>query len=81
MAETAFFVENGNNFHIRWFTPMSEVDFCGHATLASAYFLLNILNFEGDKLEFDSKSGILTVERENDLIKLSCLQSKTNYCQ
>ncbi|HYQ57258.1 MAG TPA: PhzF family phenazine biosynthesis isomerase, partial [Draconibacterium sp.] len=34
LSETAFFVHQGNNFNIRWFTPESEVDLCGHATLA-----------------------------------------------
>ena len=43
LSETAFFVPQGNNFHIRWFTPESEVDLCGHATLAAAYVLFNIL--------------------------------------
>jgi PhzF family phenazine biosynthesis protein len=37
LSETAFFVPTGSGFHIRWFTPLSEVDLCGHATLASAF--------------------------------------------
>ncbi len=43
LSETAFFVKKENEFHIRWFTPTSEVDLCGHATLASSYVLFNIL--------------------------------------
>lgn len=37
LSETAFFVQKGNDFSIRWFTPVSEVDLCGHATLATAF--------------------------------------------
>ena len=37
LSETAFFVKEGNEYHIRWFTPKTEVDLCGHATLASAH--------------------------------------------
>ena len=61
LSETAFYVQKDSGFHIRWFTPASEVDLCGHATLATAYVLFNILGYEKDKIEFDSKSGILTV--------------------
>jgi len=66
LSETAFFVPKGNGFHIRWFTPASEVDLCGHATLASAYVLFNILGYKKDKIEFDSKSGILSVTKDNE---------------
>ncbi len=66
LSETAFFVPRGNGFHIRWFTPASEVDLCGHATLAAAYILFNTLGYKKDKIEFDSKSGILTVTKDNE---------------
>ncbi len=66
LSETAFFVPKGNGFHIRWFTPNSEVDLCGHATMASAYVLFNILGYKKDKIEFESKSGMLAVTKEND---------------
>jgi PhzF family phenazine biosynthesis protein len=65
LSETAFFVPKGNGFHIRWFTPLSEVDLCGHATLATAYVLFYILDHKKDNIEFDSKSGILAVTRDN----------------
>lgn len=71
LSETAFFVEYENKFYIRWFTPTSEVDLCGHATLAAAYVLFNILDYKSEIIEFASKSGVLMVERENDLIKLN----------
>lgn len=66
LSETAFFVPTGSSFHIRWFTPEGEVDLCGHATLATAYVLFDILGYKGDRLEFDSKSGILTVTKANE---------------
>ena len=66
LSETAFFVPKANGYHIRWFTPVSEVDLCGHATLATAYVLFNIFGYKNDKIEFDSKSGILAVMRDND---------------
>jgi PhzF family phenazine biosynthesis protein len=65
LSETAFFVPKANGFHIRWFTPVSEVELCGHATLATAYVLFNILNYEKGRIEFDSKSGMLSVTKDN----------------
>ncbi|MEE8341878.1 MAG: PhzF family phenazine biosynthesis protein [Candidatus Neomarinimicrobiota bacterium] len=71
LSETAFFVTKGTGFHIRWFTPTSEVDLCGHATLASAHVLFNILNYNSDKIEFESKSGILTVIKDGENLTLN----------
>lgn len=65
LSETAFFVETNNSFHIRWFTPTVEVDLCGHATLAAAFVIFNELNYKKDKIIFESKSGQLTVERND----------------
>ena len=65
LSETAFFTPKGKGFHIRWFTPVSEIDLCGHATLAAAHLLFNILGYNKDKIEFDSKSGILTVTKND----------------
>lgn len=70
LAETAFFVREGEDFRIRWFTPELEINLCGHATLASAYVLFNQLGYEKDQMVFHSKSGPLKVHRENDLIYL-----------
>lgn len=64
LAETAFFVPDGEGYHIRWFTPLKEVDLCGHATLASAWVLFNILGYKGNLVAFRSKSGSLSVGRE-----------------
>ncbi len=70
LAETVFFVPKPGGYHIRWFTPASEVDLCGHATLASAWVLWNLLGYKGSRIEFDSMSGVLGVEREGDLLSL-----------
>ncbi len=68
LSETAFFVPTGKGFHIRWFTPETEVDLCGHATLAAAYVLFNILEYNKKRIEFESKSGILTVLQKDNLL-------------
>jgi PhzF family phenazine biosynthesis protein len=70
LAETAFFVKEGEDFHIRWFTPELEINLCGHATLASAFVLFNYLDHKKDRIIFNSKSGPLKVHRENELIYL-----------
>lgn len=66
LSETAFFVSKGSHYHIRWFTPVSEVNLCGHATLATAYVLFNILGVSKDKVEFDSRSGKLAVTKDEE---------------
>ena len=58
LSETAFFIPSDNSFEIRWFTPEREVDLCGHATLAAAYVIFNILNYDLDEIKFNSLSGI-----------------------
>lgn len=74
LSETVFFVASkqaGINFDIRWFTPEVEINLCGHATLASAYVLFNILSFSHPVIKFSSKSGILEVEKRADLIAMN----------
>jgi len=70
LSETAFFIPEGDHFHIRWFTPKAEVKLCGHATLATAYVLFNELGFQGEQIKFNSKSGILTVKKVGDKLQL-----------
>ncbi len=70
LAETAFFVRNGNGYKLRWFTPAVEVDLCGHATLASAFVILNDLTPGERSVSFETKSGTLTVTRDGDLYSL-----------
>ena len=67
LAETAFFVRNGHGYKLRWFTPAVEVDLCGHATLASAFVILNDLTPGERSVSFETKSGTLTVTRDGDL--------------
>ena len=71
LAETAFTVPVENGYEIRWFTPEVEVDLCGHATLASAYTLMNFEGFLGEKINFYSRnSGTLTVTKNGDFLTL-----------
>ena len=71
LSETAFFKKRDNLFEIRWFTPLAEVELCGHATLASAHVLFNHLKFKGDHLIFESVySGILEVSRKGEYLTL-----------
>jgi len=70
LAETAFFVPEGDGFALRWFTPAVEVPLCGHATLASAFVLMTILEPGRTKVRFSSKSGPLDVTRAGDLFAL-----------
>lgn len=63
LSETAFFVALESGFHIRWFTPVKEVDFCGHATMATAHVLFKHLNFVGSTIHFLSRIGTLKVSR------------------
>lgn len=70
LAETAFLIDRGDFYDLRWLTPAVEVDLCGHATLASAHVLFQHLGHKGDCIRFQSKSGELRVERENDRLVL-----------
>lgn len=66
LSETAFFIPAPDGFHIRWFTPVKEVDLCGHATLATAHVLFNLLGHPTDTVVFDSRSGKLSVTRDKE---------------
>lgn len=71
LSETAFFVKNADVYEIRWFTPTFEIDLCGHATLASAFVIFEILKAEEKLVKFRSqKSGELTVEKNGDRLTL-----------
>ena len=70
LSETAFFVRNGGRYHLRWFTPAVEIDLCGHATLASALILMDVLGEVADQVRFDTKSGELRVVKRNGLLAL-----------
>ncbi len=70
LSETAFFVRKDDHFELRWFTPKVEVDLCGHATLASAYVIFNELGHVEPEIRFETKSGLLIVRKEFDLLYL-----------
>lgn len=76
LSETAFFVEEGGGFHLRWFTPALEVDLCGHATLASAHVLFHHLGYDRDVIRFQTLSGTLAVEKKGDLLAMDFPASK-----
>jgi PhzF family phenazine biosynthesis protein len=70
LSETAFFVRNGDRFDLRWMTPETEVDLCGHATLASAFVIFQYLDPVRASVAFDTKSGELMVTRRGDLLAM-----------
>lgn len=80
LSETAFLVKNEKGYELRWFTPKIEVDLCGHATLASAFVILNCLDNSSDAVRFDSKSGPLTVTRQDDLLAMDFPSRKAELC-
>ena len=64
LSETCFFVGGNGRYEIRWFTPLTEIDLCGHATLAAAWVLVNELGETADPIRFSSRSGELPVRRK-----------------
>jgi PhzF family phenazine biosynthesis protein len=70
LAETAFVVPEGEEYRIRWFTPTAEVDLCGHATLATAYLMFTELGYEKESIRFQSKSGLLSVQRNGQWLTM-----------
>lgn len=70
LSETAFFVPCARGFQLRWFTPVAEVDLCGHATLAAAFVLFDVLGHARESVVFETKSGDLVVEKKSSLIAM-----------
>jgi PhzF family phenazine biosynthesis protein len=71
LSETAFFLRQGAEYELRWFTPAVEVDLCGHATLASAYIVFRFIEPELRRVAFRTrKAGLLTVSRQGDTLAL-----------
>ena len=70
LSETAFFVDDSNNvgtYALRWFTPVTEVELCGHATLASAYVVYNFLTHNEPDISFNTRSGLLKVTHQGGM--------------
>jgi PhzF family phenazine biosynthesis protein len=70
-SETAFFVPEAQGFRLRWFTPRFEVDFCGHATLASAKVLFDEMQYQNPELVFYTRVGELRVRKVNGLLEMN----------
>jgi PhzF family phenazine biosynthesis protein len=71
LAETAFVVKRENHYDLRWFTPATEIDLCGHATLASAFVVTNYLDCGVSTMDFHTKSGVLSVKKAGDLFEMN----------
>ena len=74
LSETVFFVPSKDktaDYDIRWFTPGLEINLCGHATLASAYVIFEILEAKKKKIVFNSKSGLLAVSRKKNILEMN----------
>jgi PhzF family phenazine biosynthesis protein len=70
LSETAFFLPREDDFELRWFTPVAEVELCGHATLATAWVLFERLDHESDSIVFHTRSGPLTVVRDGARLRM-----------
>jgi len=66
LSETAFAVPEGDGYHLRWFTPGGEIDFCGHATLATGFTILNFYQPAWESVTFHTMSGDMVVSRAGD---------------
>jgi len=81
LSETAFFTGSKGRYQLRWFTPVSEIDLCGHATLASAYVIFNHVDRPIKEVVFDTKSGVLKVKKEGDLLTMDFPSQMPKECK
>ena len=70
LAETAFIVAREDGYDLRWFTPLVEMDLCGHATLAAGFVVLNHLQPDLNSVSFETISGKLIVTREGERLSM-----------
>ena len=70
LSETAFIVKEPEGYRLRWFTPGTEVELCGHATLASSFVILNFYEPGSDGVRFNTRSGLLTVRKRGSLYEM-----------
>jgi len=81
LAETAFIYPESDGFRLRWFTPVTEVKLCGHATLATAHVLFETGKLKpNDTARFFTKSGILTVKKNNDFLEMNFPATPASQC-
>jgi len=71
LSETAFIVNRGGYYQLRWFTPQMEVEICGHATLAGAYVLMNHIDSSLAEVTFGTRSGELIVKKNGDMYAMN----------
>ena len=71
LSETAYFVPKGDDYELRWFTPVAEIDLAGHPTLATAWVMINTLGIKRGRFVFHTKIGdTLVVTREGDRLAM-----------
>jgi predicted PhzF superfamily epimerase YddE/YHI9 len=70
LPETAFFFPEGEGWRLRWFSPLKEIDLCGHATLATAFVITEFLDRSRREMSFATRSGRLSVSRKDDVYVL-----------
>ena len=71
LSETAYIVREDEGYHLRWFTPGTEVELCGHATLASSFVILNFYDKESDEVRFNTMSGELIIKKKGSLYEMN----------
>jgi len=81
LSETAFFVPSKKGFQLRWFTPTTEVDLCGHATLAAGFVIFDILKISNSSILFETRSGDLFVERRDKMLVLNFPAKVSKKCE
>lgn len=80
LSETAFFVPSAKGFSLRWFTPIKEIDLCGHATLATAHIIFETLGYKEPVITFETRSGDLHVRKQEGLLQMDFPASELNVC-
>lgn len=81
MAETAFLVKRDGYYDLRWFSPEVEIDLCGHATLGSAYVLMNYVDTGLNRVDFHTMSGVLTVTKKDGLYAMNFPSRQPSPCK
>ncbi|MCQ2511046.1 MAG: PhzF family phenazine biosynthesis isomerase [Lachnospiraceae bacterium] len=71
LSETAYIVKEDAGYHLRWFTPGTEVELCGHATLASSFVILNYYEKDSDEVRFNTLSGELIIQKKENRYEMN----------
>lgn len=81
LSETAFFVSTEKAFQLRWFTPLKEVDLCGHATLATAHVIFEILGYSKQVITFETRGGALFVQKKGARLEMNFPARQPTLCE